>query len=63
MFQNNSIHEKQIILLMISNGKGREVKSEGQWHYLTVEKLLNLMVIFIILIAFIVLQQKKYSNP
>ena len=38
MFQNNSNHKKQVILLMISNGKGREAKSEGQWHYLTVEK-------------------------
>ena len=41
MFQKNSNREKQVILLMIPNGKGRESKSEGRqrWHYLAVKKL------------------------
>ena len=53
MFQNNnSNREKQVILLMISNGekheaksKGHEPKSEGRqrWYYLAVKKLLALL--------------------
>ena len=35
----NSNCEKQVILLMITNGKGREATSEGRWHYLAVKKL------------------------
>ena len=30
--KHNSYREKQVILLMIANGEGRKVKSEGQWH-------------------------------
>ena len=41
--KNNSNHEKQVILLMILNGKGREVKSEGRWYYLAVKKLSTLL--------------------
>ena len=38
--KHNSNREKQVILLMISNGeKGRVAKSEGRrWHYLAVKK-------------------------
>ena len=56
---NNSNCEKQVIFLIIPN---RE-----EWHYLAVRKLsellkeitLNITVVFIALIAFILLQQKK----
>ena len=46
--KHNSNREKQVILLMIPNGKAREAKSEGreaknegqqQWHYFSVKKL------------------------
>ena len=40
-FQTHNLNrEKQVILLMIPNGKGREVTSKGQrrlWHYLAVK--------------------------
>ena len=40
MFQNiTKIVKKQVI----SNGKGCEAKSEGQWHYLAVKKLSALL--------------------
>ena len=40
----NSNHEKQVILLMISNGEICEAKSEvQQWHYLAVKKLSALL--------------------
>ena len=58
MFQkNNSNREKQVIILMIPNGEGREAKSkERQCHYLAVKTLSALlreiiqkkMVIFIV---------------
>ena len=51
--KHNSNHEKQVILLMSSNGeKGRVAKSEGceakseerrQWHYFAVKKLSALL--------------------
>ena len=38
--KHNSNRGKQVIFLMIPNGKGRTAKSEGQsWHYLAVKKL------------------------
>ena len=46
MFQNiyGSNHEKQVILLIISNGEICKVKSEGRWwHYLAVKKLSALL--------------------
>ena len=45
MFQKNSNREKQVILLIISNGEGCESKSEGRerWHYLAVKKLSALL--------------------
>ena len=40
MFQKiNRIVKKQVILLMIPNGKKRKAKSEGRWLYLAVKKL------------------------
>ena len=36
--KNNSNHEKQVILLMIPNGKGPEATIHGEWHYLVVKK-------------------------
>ena len=36
MFQNNSNHEKQLILLLIPNGAG--------WNYLAVKKLSGLLI-------------------
>ena len=42
--KHNSNREKQVILLMISNGeKLREAKSEGRRHYLAVNKILALL--------------------
>ena len=43
--KRNSNREKQVILLMISNGeKQHEAKSEGRrWHYLAVKKVLALL--------------------
>ena len=41
--KHNSNRENQVILLMIANGEEREVKSEGQWHYLAVNKLSALL--------------------
>ena len=41
--KHNSNLEKQVILLMIPNGEGREAKSEGPLHYLAVKKLLTLL--------------------
>ena len=35
--KQNSTHEKQVVILKIPNGKGREAKSEGSWHYLAVK--------------------------
>ena len=37
--KHNLNHEKQVILLMIPNGNGREAESEGWqlWHYLAVK--------------------------
>ena len=38
--KTNSNREKQVILLMIPNGKRCEAKSRGRWwHYLAVKKL------------------------
>ena len=38
--KHNSIHKKQVILLMISNGeKLRQARSSGRWYYLVVKKL------------------------
>ena len=39
IYPYNSNREKQVILLMISNGEGCKVKSKGRWHYLAVKKL------------------------
>ena len=39
IYPYDSNREKQVILLMISNGEGCKVKSEGRWHYLAVKKL------------------------
>ena len=41
--KHNSNREKQVILLMIPNGKGCQGKSEGRWHYLEVKKLSALL--------------------
>ena len=41
--KKNSYREKQVILLMISNEKGRDVTSGGRWHYLAVTKLSALL--------------------
>ena len=41
--KHNLNREKQVILLMVQNGVGCEVKSEGQWHYLAVKKLSALL--------------------
>ena len=42
--KHNSNREKQVILLMISNGEKTETKSKGQlWHYLAVKKLSALL--------------------
>ena len=41
--KHNSNREKQVILLIIPNGEGREAKSEGRWHYLAVKKLSALL--------------------
>ena len=61
--KHKSNREKQVILLMISNG-------EKKWHCLAVKKLsallrgvtLNIMLIFIIWIYFILSQQKADFN-
>ena len=39
--KHNSNHEKQVILLIISNRETHKAKSEGRqlWHYLAVKKL------------------------
>ena len=37
MFENNINREKQVILLMITNGVGPEATSERQWHYIAVK--------------------------
>ena len=70
--KHNSNCEKQVILLMISNGKGREAQLEGEWHYLSVNKISALLggitskndSIFFwnVWIVFILLEQKKNSN-
>ena len=42
--KHNSNREKQVILLMISNGEKTETKSKGRlWHYLAVKKLSELL--------------------
>ena len=41
--KNNSNGEKQVTLLMISNGEKREAKSEGRWHFHVVKKLSALL--------------------
>ena len=42
--KHNLNHEKQVILLMISNGeKLRKTRSAGRWHYLAVKKLSALL--------------------
>ena len=41
--KHNSNHEKQVILLMIPNGEGREAKFQERWHYLAVKKLSALL--------------------
>ena len=43
--KHNSNREKQVILLMISNGEIREAKSKGrgQWHYLAVKKIISII--------------------
>ena len=42
--KQNSNPEKQVILLMISNGEQRKAKSEGRrWHYLAVKKFSALL--------------------
>ena len=43
MSQNNSNREKQVILLMILNGKKRQDQSERRQHYLAVRKLSALL--------------------
>ena len=40
--KQNSNRKKQV-LLMIPNGEGCEVKSEGRWHHLAVKKLSALL--------------------
>ena len=42
--KHNLNHEKQVILLMISNGeKLCKAKSKGQWRYLTVKKTIGII--------------------
>ena len=42
--KHNSNREKQVMLLMISNGERRKAKSEGRWrYYLAVKKLTPLL--------------------
>ena len=43
--KHNSNHEKQVILLIISNRETHKAKSEGWqlWHYLAVKKLVALL--------------------
>ena len=42
--KHNSNHEKEVTLLMTSNGEERAAKSEGRrWHYLPVKKLSALL--------------------
>ena len=41
--KNNSNREKQVILLIFSNGKKRKAKPEGQWHYLAIKKISALL--------------------
>ena len=60
VLKHNANREKQVIILMIPNGKGR-------WHNLAVKKLSALLrritskhsVMFIVSIAFILLEQNK----
>ena len=40
--KNNSNHEEQVILLMISN-EGHKANIHGRWHYLAVKKLSALL--------------------
>ena len=42
-FNKNSNREKQVILLVISNGEKRDAKSEGRWHYLLVKNISALL--------------------
>ena len=42
-YVSNINREKQVILLMIPNGEGREAKSEGWWHSLPVKQILTLL--------------------
>ena len=39
--KKNSNCEKQVILLVIPNGKKREVKSDGRWHYLALKNYMH----------------------
>ena len=41
--KQNSNHEKQVILLLVSNREIREARSEGRWHYLAIKKLWALL--------------------
>ena len=41
--KHKSNHEKQVILLIISNREKREARFEGRWHYLAVKKLSALL--------------------
>ena len=70
--KHNSNREKQVILLMISNGKGREAISEGEQHYLSVNKISALLggitsknngkFFWSVWIVFILLKQKRNLN-
>ena len=64
--KHNSNREKEVIPLMIPKGSGCEANKQGRWHYLAVKILSALlrgitfiMGIFIVWIAFILLQHKK----
>ena len=39
--KKNSNCEKQVILLMIPNGKKCEAKSDGRWHYLPLKNYMH----------------------
>ena len=63
----NSHRERQVIILMVSNGEKIEGKSDGQWYYVAVKRLSGFlreitsikMMVFIVWIVFILLEQKK----
>ena len=51
--KHNSNSEKQVLILMISNGeKHGEAKSEFRWHYLAVKRLSAFLWLVLMLIIF-----------